>query len=378
MGKKIVVACDSFKGCLSSLQVADACGRGILSVMPSCEVVKVAIADGGEGTASALVRAMNARMVSCQVHDPLMRPLSASYGLSADGLTAVIEMASAAGLALLSPAERNPLVASTFGVGEMIADACARGCRRFLIGIGGSATCDGGMGMMQALGVRFLDASGTVIAPGSGRLDSVRSVDRSGLLPCLRGASFSVACDVSAPLFGPSGSARVFAPQKGASPADVELLDSALRNLASVAGSELGRSLSDEPGAGAAGGLGWALSAFLGASLVPGIDLVLDAVGFSDMIKGAHLVITGEGCLDSQTLMGKAPSGVLAVARREGVPVLAIGGKVDDEQLLVEAGFCAVRCINAPGTPLETAMRPDYASERIAMTVASALCPSEQ
>ena len=350
---KIVIASDSFKGSLSSLQVADAIEEGVRSVVgDGAEIVKINVADGGEGTTEVLIASLGGEKVCATVSDPLGRPVSASYGIAGD--TAVMEMAAASGLPLLEVSERNPLLAGTKGPGEIIADALARGCRNFLVGIGGSATNDGGMGMLSALGWRFLDAEGNVLEGCGASLGKIRSIDDSRVLPALRESSFTVACDVDIPFYGPGGAAYLFAPQKGATPQMVAALDRGLGNLASVIASKYGIRVDDVPGAGAAGGLGGAFLAFLGAKLVPGIEMVLEAIRFDEVIKGADLVFTGEGRIDSQTLHGKTPSGVLSHAAGQGVKVIAIGGRVDARP----EGFFRVIQASPADMPLEQAM--DY------------------
>ena len=379
--KKIVVASDSFKGCLSSMQVADAVERAALQTCPSCEVVKVDVADGGEGTMDSLQRALGGRKISAEVLDPLGRPIHASYVILKDGITAVMEMAVASGLTLLSLQERNPLKTSTYGTGQLIADAFGRGCRKFLIGIGGSATNDAGMGMLEALGYRFLDSQGNLLHGCGESLEKVVSIDESSVNPALKESEFIVACDVEAPLYGPTGAAYVFAPQKGADSDMLERLDNGLKHFSKIVKRYQNptQDSSNVPGAGAAGGLGFGFLAFLNARLEPGIDMVLDAIGFDDVIKGADLIITGEGRIDSQTLAGKTPYGVLQRAKRQGIPVIAIGGNVQLTQEEAKAvGFTSVLQVTPPGMPLNDAMNPETAAENIfrrAVTVILASCP---
>ena len=366
--KKIVVASDSFKGCLSSMQVADAVEHAVFQVCPSCEVVKVDVADGGEGTMDALQRTLGGQKIWLEVSDPLGRPVRASYVILEDGTTAVVEMAAASGLTLLSCKERNPLKTSTFGTGQLIADAIDRGCRKFLIGIGGSATNDAGMGMLQALGYRFTDARGCVLHGCGQSLEKVASIDASSASPALMDSEFIVACDVEAPLYGPKGAAHIFAPQKGAGTETVERLDKGLQHYSEVVTKSMNviENYAQTSGAGAAGGLGFGLIAFLNARLVSGIDMVLDAIGFDSIIKDADLIITGEGRIDSQTLTGKTPYGVLQRAKRQGIPVVAIGGSVQlDSEDAKRVGFAAVLQVTPPGMPLQDAMNPETAVENI-------------
>ena len=366
---KIVIASDSFKGSLSSMMVAESAARAIAGVIPGCEIVKVEIADGGEGTVEAVVGGTGGRFVRKTVSDPLMRPVEAVYGVLPDGQTSVIEAAAASGLTLLELPERNPLLTTTYGTGELIMDALSRGCRRFVTGIGGSATNDGGTGMLSALGFRFLDRFGNVLAGVGENLGKIASVDSSYVPVCVREAVFSVACDVDTPFCGPEGATRIFAPQKGASPEMVERLEEGMRSFASVIFSSVGVDVASYPGAGAAGGLGGAFRAFLGAELRSGVDMVLDAVGFDHILEGADLVITGEGKIDSQTVKGKAPAGVLKRASFRGIPVVAIGGLVERDS--IPAGFAEVYQVTPPGMPLREALKPETASENVYRTVSS-------
>ena len=368
--KKIVVASDSFKGSLTSMQVASAVEQGIRKVYPECEVIKLSVADGGEGTMDALRATLGGRWVNVKVDDPLGRRMNSAYVILNDARTAVIEMSAASGLTLLRPEERNPMKTSTYGTGEMIADALARGCRRFLVGIGGSATNDGGMGMLSALGFRFLDRNGHEL-PGVGEsMSEVEDIDVSQVMPAVREAEFVVACDVDSPFCGPSGAAYVFAPQKGAGPQMVEDLDMGMCNLAEVIRRVKGKDIRDIPGSGAAGGLGGGFIAFLDARLERGIEMVLEAIGFDAVIAGADLVITGEGRVDSQTLTGKTPYGIMKRASDQGIKTVVIGGsvKLDDGDDISE--FDAVYPTTPPGMPLEEAMRPETAAENIRTAIA--------
>ena len=374
MYRKIVVASDSFKGSLTSLEVAQSVEKAFKEVYPSCEVIKVNVADGGEGTMDALQQTLGGRKVSMSVSDPLGRPVQASYVILDDGVTAVLEMSAASGLPLLSPEERNPSKTSTLGTGELICDALSQGCRRFLVGIGGSATNDAGMGMLHSLGYRFLDASGQELSPVGGSMVDVASIDMSSRNPYLDEAEFIVACDVKAPLFGPDGAAYVFAPQKGADQQMVEDLDQGLRHFASVSADETGHDYSSMEGSGAAGGLGYAFRQFLGARLERGVEMVLDAIHFDQIIQGADLVVTGEGRVDSQTLTGKTPFGVAQHARRQDIPVVAIGGSVIIDQFQAQlAGFMDALQVTPAGMPLEEAMKPEVAAENVYKTIKSFL-----
>ena len=374
MYRKIVVASDSFKGSLTSLQVADSAERGVHEVFPDCEVVKVNVADGGEGTMEALRQTLGGKVVHIDVSDPLGRLVSATYVILDDGITAVLEMSAASGLTLLRPDERNPMRTSTYGTGQLIADALSKGCRKFLVGIGGSATNDAGMGMMRALGCRFLDAEGKELDGTGSSLINVEDIDVSCLAEGLNESEFIVACDVDSPLYGPKGAAFVFSPQKGADRDMVDALDKGLEHFASIVRHVMGRDVAEIPGAGAAGGLGGGFLAFTNARLERGVEMVLDAIGFDRMIRSADLVITGEGRVDFQTLTGKTPYGVLKRARKQNIPVIAIGGSVtlSDEEVL-KAGFAGAYAVTPAGMPLEEAMKADVASHNVTSAVASIL-----
>ena len=365
---KVTLAFDSFKGSLTSGEVADAFASGLHLCAPGCEVQRVIIADGGEGTTEALVEARHGEYVDAVVGDPLGRPITARYGIVDGGKTAVMEMAKASGLPLLAPTERNPLKTSTYGTGQMILHAIERGCRNFLIGIGGSATNDGGMGMLSALGYRFLDKQGNIL-PGTGEMLSlVASIDDTHVHAALRECHIKVACDVTNPLYGEQGAAYIFAPQKGADAQMVVQLDNGLRNYAHVIEQYNGNNIATLPGAGAAGGLGGGFKALLGAQLVPGIEMVLDAMAFDHLIADSTLVVTGEGCIDYQTVMGKAPSGVLRAARQHNIPVVAIGGRVAWCDALRNSGFAAILPIAPDDLPLEEAMKREVAYENVRQT----------
>ena len=323
---KVVIAPDSYKGCLSALEVAKAMERGVLSVFPSTEVRKIPIADGGEGTVAALVTATNGQLRQTEVTDPLGNKIIAHWGVLGDGRTAVIEMAAASGLPLVPKERRDPRFTTTFGTGELIQAALAEGLPKIIIGIGGSATNDGGTGMARALGVRFLDAAGREVAAGGGSLAEICQIDTSALDHRLKNTVIVVACDVDNPLCGTRGASAVFGPQKGATPEMVQQLDAGLAKYASCARLATGRDVAEKAGAGAAGGLGAGLMFFTPAQLKPGVEIVLDAVGFSDIVRDADFVITGEGRTDFQTAFGKAPVGVAKVAKTHGVPVFCISG----------------------------------------------------
>jgi glycerate kinase len=362
---KIIVASDSFKGCLSSLDIARAAEAGIRKVLPDCEVVGVPVADGGEGTTEALVDAMNGRFVSCNVHDPLMNLIQVEYGILGDGLTAVIEMASAIGLTLVPPEKRNPMLTTTFGTGELIKDALQRGCRRFLIGIGGSATNDAGTGMLQALGFRFFDNEGNELGKGGQILEQIAHIDSYNAISALQESVFTIACDVNNPFSGENGAAFVYARQKGADDAMIEQLDKGLKHFAAAIYNTLEKDIDSFPGAGAAGGLGGGFLAFLPATLKRGIQMVLEVLDFDSRIQGADLIITGEGKLDRQTGMGKTPAGILEAGKRQQIPVVAIGGAVEESASLLQQGFLAAFSIQPGPVSLEQAMEPSFAYQQV-------------
>ncbi|WP_426445829.1 glycerate kinase [Paenibacillus sp. S-38] len=322
----IVVAPDSYKGSLSAVDAAEAMAKGIRSVFPEAGIVKMPIADGGEGTVQALVAATGGTLMNEQVPGPLGAEVDAVWGILGDGTTGVIEMAAASGLTLIAAESRNPLMTTTYGTGQLIRTALDHGLRRLIIGLGGSATNDGGAGMAQALGARLLTASGEELPPGGAALSELHAIDLSHLDPRLAETEIRAACDVDNPLCGPRGASAVFGPQKGAAPDMVDRLDLALRHYAGIARAATGRDAAEHPGAGAAGGLGAGLLYFTNAELVPGIRLVLDAVNFADTVKHADLVVTGEGLTDYQTAFGKAPAGIAAAAREAGVPVVCLSG----------------------------------------------------
>lgn len=323
---RVLVAPDSYKGSVSALGVAQAMERGILQVFTNAEVRKIPIADGGEGTVEALVSATAGQLRKTTVSGPLGTPIAAQWGVLGDGKTAVIEMAAASGLPLLTKEQRDPLRASTYGTGELLRAALDAGLRKIIIGIGGSATNDGGSGLACALGVRFIDADGKQLPPGGAALANLRQIDLKGLDPRLLETEIIVACDVDNPLCGPRGASAVFGPQKGATPALVAQLDAALAHFSACAKQATGRDVAELPGAGAAGGLGAGMMYFTPAKLRPGVEIVLDAVGFAEIVKDAAFVITGEGRTDFQTAFGKAPVGVAKVAKQFKVPVFCLSG----------------------------------------------------
>lgn len=361
----ITLAFDSFKGSLRSDEVADAFEEGLRTVLPDCEVRKAYVADGGEGTMEAIVKSLNGSFIETTVSDPIGRAVKARYGIIDNGQTAVIEMAVASGLTLLKPEERNPMHTTTYGTGELIADAISRGCRRFLVGIGGSATNDGGTGMLSALGFRFLDKERNTLKGCGVTLAEIVSIDASQAMSELKDCEFVIACDVTAPLYGPNGAAHVFAPQKGANKEMVAQLDAGLRNFASAIYQFNGKDVAHIPGGGAAGGMGAGMYALLNSRLERGIDMVLNAIRFDDIITGSDLVVTGEGRIDRQTVMGKAPSGILRRASAQGIPVIAIGGRVEWCDELRKSGFAEILEASNPDMPKEKAMQRSIAYENM-------------
>ena len=313
---KVVIAIDSLKGSLSSMEAGMAIKDGILAAKPDAEVIVKPLADGGEGTTDALIEGMNGERIDLTVTGPMHTPVDAYYGYLKDTNTAVMEMASAAGITLVPDSEKNPLLATSYGVGEMINDAIQRGCRNFIIGIGGSVTNDGGIGMLKALGVRFLDENDEDAGEGGQALAKVARIDVSGMNPLLKECHIQVACDVNNPLCGENGSTYVYGPQKGVTEDMKKTLDEAMAHFARVTSETLENDYMNTPGAGAAGGLGYAFLAYTGAALTPGIELILDAVGLEEELSGADVVVTGEGRLDFQTAMGKAPVGVARLAKK--------------------------------------------------------------
>ena len=346
---KVVIAPQGFKGNLTALEVSVAIEKGIRRVVPQVIASLVPMADGGEGTTQALVDALGGEMIPVTVTDPMGGRVVACWGFLSDGVTAVIEMAAASGLGLVSPEKRNPLLATTYGTGELIGDALEKGCRKFIIGIGGSATNDGGAGMAQALGAGLFDGREEPIKFGGAALANLEHIDITTLDHRLAECDILVACDVDNPLCGPEGASCVYGPQKGATSQMVARLDSALAHYASVIRRDLGIDIRNVPGVGAAGGLGAGLMVFLKAKLQPGIEIIIQATGLVERLKGASLVFTGEGRIDSQTACGKTPVGVARKAKEFGLPVIALAGEIGDGyQAVYEQGIDTVFSI-APG-----------------------------
>lgn len=364
--KKIILAFDSFKGSAASQQIAESASGAILEYIPDCEIVTVPIADGGEGTTVAICSNIDTVKVECNVTDPLKNKIKVDYNITADGKVAIMEMAAASGLPLVPADKRNPRIATSFGTGEMIKDAVQRGCRKILLGIGGSATNDAGVGMLAALGFRFLDEKGNETFD----LQQIESFDCSGVVKELKNVKFDVICDVTNPFYGENGAACVFAPQKGASPEDVEYLDKGLKHFAEVVKRDSGIDLQTVSGSGAAGGMGGGLYAFLNAELMPGIDAVLNMLNFDAALDGASLVLTGEGKIDRQTAeMGKALAGILERAKKVDVPVAVIAGAVENVDELNRLGFTAVLSIQSKPVSLDEAMKTEITLENVRKTV---------
>ncbi len=360
-GIKIVIAPNAFKGSLSAWDVSCAIDEGLREGLESVETVKIPLADGGDGTVDALVRAAGGKFISKEAAGPLGEPVKAGFGILGDGETAVIEMALASGLALVPAGERNPLLASSYGTGELIRQALDEGCRKLVIGIGGSATNDGGAGMAEALGARFLDENGSEIGRGGAALARLRRIDASGLDPRVNDAEIIVASDVTNPLCGPSGASYVYGPQKGAGEDMVEQLDKALLNYSRVIEKDVGIKIKDIPGAGAAGGMGAGLIAFLKAEMRSGIELVMDIAGFERAVEAAFLVITGEGKIDAQTGYGKAPGVVAERCLKKNIPVIGVCGMLDDgTEDLYKRGFASFLPITRAPCSLEYAMENAY------------------
>jgi glycerate kinase len=362
--RKMIVAIDSFKGCLTSMEANQAASDGVRLKMSEAEVVQIPVSDGGEGWLEAFQTALGGELVQILVKDPLMRPVVAPYLVQGD--KAVIEMAKASGLTLLAPEERNPLVASSYGTGQLVADAIRRGCKDIIVGLGGSATSDCGLGMLRAV----IDAFTQQL---SLQEESINPGTWNEVLAALHDVKFTIATDVTNPLCGKQGAAEVFAPQKGATPEMIRCLDARARRFAEDSARHFGYDCQNQPGAGAAGGLGYAFMQYMKAECRSGIELLLDAVHFDELLKDADLVITGEGSADRQTLMGKLPYGILQRARHHNIPVCLLAGRIKDQQLLIDAGFTHVKCINPPELPLEEAMKPETAKRNICQCVCSCL-----
>ncbi len=369
---KIVIACDSFKGSLSSVDVGMACRRAVLQVYPHCQAIVIPLGDGGEGTMMTLTTALNGEVVVCETVDPLRRPITATYGIINND-TAIIEVASTCGLTLLTDNERNPMETSSYGVGIMIQDALNRGCGKIIVTLGGSATNDCGIGMLSALGYCFTDDDGCQVPPCGKGLSHISHIDKSNANSRLCNTVFVCACDVDCVLYGTHGAAHVFAPQKGADPEMVASLDKGLQHFSLLMAKDTQREVSSLPGSGAAGGLGAAFAAFFNAPLHSGIDIMLDATKFDDIIADADLIVTGEGKIDNQTVMGKVAAGVMRRAKKLGIPVIAIAGNINNVDSLNNEGFDAVFSIQPAPVTLSQAMTPEFAMNNVQRTLAQQL-----
>ena len=364
---KAVVVMDSLKGSLSSMEAGEAAKAGILAANPEATVIVKPLADGGEGTTEALVCGLNGRLKTIQVTGPIYEPVIAQYGIIDE--VAVIEMAQAAGLPQVPTEKRNPLVTTTYGVGEMIKACVESGCKKFIIGIGGSATNDAGIGMLMALGYKFLDANGQEVVQGGQGLSQIVSIDASDVLPGLSSCEFKIACDVTNPLYGEQGAAYIYAPQKGATPEIVKTLDDGLRHFARIVEWDQKADFANLPGAGAAGGLGFAFTAFLNGTLQSGVQLILEETKLEEVLKGADYVLTGEGRLDHQTAMGKAPIGVAKLAKKYNCKVIGVAGATtNDAKKCNEEGMDAYFSIVNSAMSLEEAMKPEVAYENMKQT----------
>ncbi|QAY67442.1 glycerate kinase [Paenibacillus protaetiae] len=354
---KIVIAPDKFKGSLTADEAAAAIERGVRRAVPDADTIRIPVADGGEGTLDSLVAAAGGSKTPVAVTGPLGEPVTAEYGVIGGGRTAVIEMALASGLLLVPAEQRDPLRATTYGTGELIRHALDAGCREFIIALGGSATNDGGAGMLQALGMKLLGAEGQSVPPGGGQLGRIAKIDAAQWDKRIAESAFTIAADVQNPFIGAEGATRVFGPQKGAGPAVIEQLEQAMSSWADRIAEATGMRLHDKPGAGAAGGLSGAFLAFFPARMRRGIDVVMEQAGVSRLLQGADLVLTGEGRIDGQTAGGKAPLGIAQEAKRQGVPAIALAGAVGDGVAALHAhGLCSVHSIASSPMPAEEAM----------------------
>lgn len=369
---KIVIAPDSFKGSMSAWEACIAIDRGIKKVLPNADLRLVPVADGGEGTMDSLVAATSGQKVEVTVTGPLYAPVAAAYGILGDQETCIIEMASASGLYLVTPEQRDPMKATTYGTGELIKSALDNGCKKFILAIGGSATNDGGIGMLQALGMKLLDAEGKPIGMGAQELHRVAEIDSREFDPRIPEAEFLIATDVQNPLVGPHGASHVFGPQKGASPEMAEALDGYLNHWANLVEAHTGIRLHDQPGAGAAGGIGGAFQAFFPSQTKRGIDIVIEYTGLGETMEGADLVITGEGQIDFQTASGKTPMGVAQEAAKRGIPVMALAGSIGKGiDTLYQYGIHSIHSIVSAPMSLQEAM--DRGEELLSLTAEQVL-----
>ena len=369
---KVVIAIDSFKGSLTSTEAGQAVAIGILQQFPQCQIKLLPIADGGEGMLTVMLNTVEGEVQYLTAHNPCMENIRTSYGISADGTTAFIEMANISGLPLIRKEQQNPMKTTTYGTGELIRDALEKGCTQFIIGIGGSATNDAGIGMLQALGFEFLDKKYQPLGFGGEILGKIDSINIRKVDPKVKRAHFIVACDVQNPFYGPNGAAAIYARQKGANDAMIEELDRGMQAFAQVIQRETGKDISMIPGSGAAGGMGGGMLAFLNAELRSGADLLLDLSHFESQIEGADLIITGEGRMDRQSLMGKITGKILEAGKRKEIPVIAFAGSIADIEILESAGFKGLFATKPDSMPLEEAMKPDIAIQNIRSALASA------
>lgn len=363
--KKIVIASDSFKGSLSSQEVADAFEKGVRDIIEECNIVKVPIADGGEGSVEALTQSLKGEYVYVEINDPLGRRIKARYGYIESKKTAIIEVSAACGLTLLNESERNPMMTSTFGVGEIIKDAINRGSKKLIIGLGGTSTNDAGTGMLQALGYNFYNTKGELLNGNGESLANISYFTENKTNKITDNIDILVACDVTNPLYGENGAAYIYAAQKGANKEMIKNLDNGLRNFATIVNKYNKSDFSFIPGAGAAGGLGFTFKSLLNAKLVRGIDIILELIDFDSIIKDSDIIVTGEGKIDSQTLMGKTPSGILNYGLRNNIPVIAICGKIDWSNSLRDSNFKEIIQINPDTISLTEAMNPTTAKNNI-------------
>lgn len=353
---KIVVACDSFKGCLKSYEVNDVVEKGIKKVVKDIEVIKISIADGGEGTVHALVEGLGGKYIEVNISDPLMRKIKATYGILDDD-TAIIEVAACIGLPLLKEEERNPLETTTYGVGEIIKDAIQKGVRKFIIGIGGSSTNDAGLGVLEALGYKFYDENNNLLKGVGKSLEFVKYIDDTNKLKELDECSFTILCDVDNPFYGDNGAAKVYAKQKGASDEEIEILDKGLKNFSLIIKNKLGKDISHIKGSGAAGGLGGGFYAFLDGKLLPGIDVIFEKLGIEEILSDTVYIVTGEGKIDSQSVMGKVLSGIGKLGKKYNIPVIGICGTLEDGiEELHKIGFTSLFSVINKPMSLEMAM----------------------
>lgn len=370
---KIVLAIDSFKGCLTSRDAESAASESIIETFSNCQIEKIPIADGGEGTLSTLMEYIQGSLHTISAHNPCMEIIPAAYGISHDNETAFIEMASISGITLIKEKQKNPMETTSYGTGELIRDALEKGCRQIILSIGGSATNDAGTGLLQALGYRFLDKEGKPLGTGGKILSKIEYIDDSQKHSSIDKANFTIACDVQNTFYGPNGAAHVYARQKGADDNMILALDEGMKSFAEIILKKTNKDISQLPGSGAAGGIGGTLAALLNAKLKSGADLLLEKTQFQERIKGANLIITGEGKIDRQTLMGKIPGKILRIGQASNIPVIAIAGKVEDTESLAKAGFKGIYAITPSSVPFKEAIKPHTAYQNIKNTLSNIL-----